>query len=253
MLWETTTELAILRSTIASVERDLKHRAPVRMSRLERSIASSDVFAFSKDSTKHVATFLAGCERDLSQWIEHYNSTCDQNEVQSERAIHISSTYDHEVVSMSIKNVLDFTRDLLSYLHLPQFDEGIFQTYIGIGRSIATTSFKHEATRNLGRIIGTHLEIFDASWKLSTGTSMEILWNHFRQSVAKDLQHLNTILEVEELANDFDMLAIRSKAPFAMLSDVREAIIYLYSNIISTDHSAVDKLSVRNPSCSQLG
>ena len=246
-LWEATNELGMLSSETAAIEHGLNHRAPSQMSKLERSMASNDVFAFSKDSTKPIAAFLSGCERDLSEWIEQYNLDYDRDETQHEAAIHSPSTCDWHAVSMSVKNILHFVRDILDYVHSPEFDEGMFQTYIGIGRSLATNILEHEATHNLGRIMGEHLEVFNASWKLSTGTSMEIMWNHFREPTARDVQHLGAILEVEKLAHDFDALATRSNAPFAVLSDLRDDIGRIYSHVRSTDYSAVNQLKVCGP------
>ena len=248
--------MGTLRSGIASLEHGLNQKVPSQMSRLERSIASNDVFTFSKDSTKPVAAFLEGCERDLSKWIEQYSLDDErdetQHETQHETAVRLSSTCDWQAVSISVKSVLHFMRGVLDYVHLAKFDEGIFQTYIGIGRSLATNLLEHEATYELGRIVGTHLGVFNASWKLSTGTSMEVLWNHFRQPTAKDLQHLSAILEVEELAHVFDTQATRSKAPFAVLSDLRDAIGRVYTHVRSTDCSAVTQLKVCSPRYSQF-
>ena len=252
MLWEATIELGMLRSDIATIQRGLCYRDPSQMSQLERSMASNDVFAFSKDSTKPIAAFLSGCERDLSQWIEQHSLDYERDETQHETAIHSPSTSDWQVVSMSLRNTLHFVRDILDNVHSREFDKGIFQTYIGIGRSLATKFLEHKATYNLGRIIGAHLEVFNASWELLTGTSMEILWNHFREPTARDMQHLGAILEVEKLAHGFDTLATRSKAPFAVLSDLRDAIGRVYVHVRLTDYSAVNRVKVCNPPHSHL-
>ncbi len=69
------------------------------------------------------------------------------------------------------------------------------------------------------------LDFFDSSWKLSTGLSMERLWNAYRPQTPPTLQQLSASLKLEELADRFDALLWRSQVPVTQLSSIRKSIV----------------------------
>lgn len=102
-------------------------------------------------------------------------------------------------------NILSYLKDIADFAISPDFNEGAFQAYLGIGRSIVTPDGDHIALR-LANELRTKLRIFDASWQLRTGFSMEIIWELFRPPLAQNIAQLKHFLEIEQLADRFDTL-----------------------------------------------
>lgn len=125
------------------------------------------------------------------------------------------------------------------------FDEGVFQVHLAIGRSIAAHGDNNsEAARNISGMLNSMLDLFNAAWKLSSGLSMEIIWQNFRPITAKNILQLNTCLLVEELAERFDALKWGAGASFRDLDLLRRSIVRMYDTISPSDIESGDKFKV---------
>lgn len=125
------------------------------------------------------------------------------------------------------------------------FDEGVFQVHLAIGRSIAAHGDNNsEAARNISGVLNSMLDLFNAAWKLSSGLSMEIIWQNFRPITAKNILQLDTCLLVEELAERFDALKWGAGATFRDLDLLRRSIVRMYDTISPSDIESGDKFKV---------
>lgn len=116
------------------------------------------------------------------------------------------------------------------------FDEGIFQVHLAIGRSIAAHGDNNsEAAQKISGMLSSMLDLFNATWKLSSGLSMEILWQNFRPVTARNILQLDICLLVEELAEKFDALKWGAGASFRDLDLLRRSIVRMYDAISPTD------------------
>lgn len=64
-------DLELLKIELVSLGDSLQQKPASQLSRLERSILSSRVLAFSKDSTQPVASFIEDTITSLSEWINN--------------------------------------------------------------------------------------------------------------------------------------------------------------------------------------
>jgi len=126
---------------------------------------------------------------------------------------------------MIVKEFRDYVRDVLEFTRSLKFDEGVFQSYLGIGRSLIIQALQCSDTYDLGSKIQDHLDVFKASWDLTTGTSMEILWNRLRPLTARDSRELDLVLRVERLADRFDSIVWRSSGPLDTVIKLRCLIL----------------------------
>ena len=124
----------------------------------------------------------------------------------------------------NLQEILDYLRDLSDLAHTKDFDEGIFQVYLGLGRSIVESN-ELEGRKSLVASFAYALDSFNASWKLSTGLSMERLWSMFEPPIAHSLQSLEYTLEVEQLADRFDVLKWRSNASLKELERIQHLMV----------------------------
>ena len=79
-LLETLVDLEAFKVMLSAVESSLHKKSASEMSRLERSMASTRVLAFSKDQTQPVAGFLDNVRLCLTDWVEEQASKIIGNE-----------------------------------------------------------------------------------------------------------------------------------------------------------------------------
>ena len=77
-------------------------------------------------------------------------------------------------------------------------------------------------------VLSTKLDVFNPSWKLLTGYCMEELWKIFRPPTAKNMQHLELIQHIENLAERFDALTWKLNVPFDELINLRGSLASAY-------------------------
>lgn len=125
------------------------------------------------------------------------------------------------------------------------FDEGVFQVHLAIGRSIAAHGDNNsEAAQKISGMLSSMLNLFNAAWKLSSGLSMELIWQNFRPMTAKNILQLNTCLIVEELAERFDALKWSAAASVRDLDLLRRSIVRMYDTISPADVDSGDQFEV---------
>lgn len=111
------------------------------------------------------------------------------------------------------------------------FDEGVFQVYLDLGRSLAARCQISKDLHDIGTYLERQLAAFNTAWSLSTGTSLEILWKVFRPTTAESLGHLDFILQSENLMDRFDSLLWRSGASIDSLVSLRKSIASVHIHL----------------------
>lgn len=125
------------------------------------------------------------------------------------------------------------------------FDEGIFQVHLAIGRSIAANGDNNsETAQKISGMLSSMLNLFNAAWKLSSGLSMEPLWQNFKPVTAKNLLQLDMCLLVEELMEKFDALKWGAGVSFRDLDLLRRSIVRMYDAVSTTDIVSDDQIKV---------
>ena len=153
------------------------------------------------------------------------------------------------------QNCLSFAKELLFYLedifdisNSPDFDEGVFQVYQTVGRSMVTHTFKHDAPQSLSarmaHDLSLKLDTFNSSWQLYSGLRMEQLWQIFRPAVASSLPQLECSLRVKELADRFDALKWSSGSSVQELDILRSSIVRIHDSITATSSRQFEPLEV---------
>jgi midasin len=136
-----------------------------------------------------------------------------------------------------LSDLCSYAQDVVDISSATAFNEGIFQTYLIIGRTLASYSLRNNILHDAGSALNTGLLAFNAAWKLSTGGSMELLWSVFKPRTARNAHHLKLLIRIERLAKDFDNLVWGARASLDVLVRLRESIIstYLFLDIDSRD------------------
>jgi midasin len=195
------------------------------MSRLERSIASDAIPAFLKEPTQPLAAFIGQSLLLLTEWIQREAPQYSNIEVIVLRSKIWFRTHKWQVALTIVKAFKDYVRDILDSTKSLKFDEGVFQSYLGIGKALISQALQCSDTDDLGSKIQDCLDKFKASWELTTGTSMEILWNRLRPITARSSHELNFVLRMERIADRFDSIVWRANGRLDKVIKLRRLIL----------------------------
>lgn len=131
-----------------------------------------------------------------------------------------------------------FWWDLFNLTSSPDFEEAVFQVYLQMGTSKITRIEPDEASlRQCVAETSKQFQGFHAAAQLTTGLSMELLWNICRRAAVPTMERLTSLVQLERLADQFDLAAWQIKAPMEELYEIRKSIA---STLIITRNQDVD-------------
>ncbi|KAK5664014.1 hypothetical protein OQA88_228 [Cercophora sp. LCS_1] len=192
---------------------------PSSLNRLQRSKAADTVASLSKDSTAHAVRFLSSVIKAFKTYLMEQ---ADQSDAWRER-------------SSALSRLMLFWKRTNEALVAASFDEARFQAHLTHGASLiqaASTALQHADTRKMLSTISSYLERdFVVGFKLSTGLSMELLWNLLRPDPIPDQQTVAQVVEMERLADRFDSLRWRADVNVSTLRTVQESMSKAYAVI----------------------
>ena len=143
-----------------------------------------------------------------------------------------------------VDHLIIYLQDIFDLTNSSKFEEGVFQTYLNIGRSIRERLTECEETKSLSEKLDAELNYFNVSWQLSTGLSMELLWRLFKPSLAKNLEQLESRVGVKQFADRFDAIKWMTGASIRDLDLLRWSIIDLHDTIGSGEIETNEKTKV---------
>jgi len=128
------------------------------------------------------------------------------------------------------------------------FNEAIFQVYLSIGQRMLSNSTTKATGFQLFTHINRQFEGFHAQTKMLTGLSMETIWNICHPPIVPTLKQLEEIWELERIADQFDELVWKMKAPIADLHTLRGSILKAFelARQQEVDIQALTKVSQDN-------
>lgn len=212
ILLELLISLVRLEYTLESIVNCTGNQAPIHLSRLQKSIASTTSRRFREEPTQPLAPFLAETMGILRATLERCGSPG-----QGAQTAFITR----------LRDCLYFLSDLVSVTHSTTFDEATFQVYLGLGRSLLTTLESNVGAKELEDTMKRGLGRFAPFWQLHSGQSMELIWSHVKPPVPATLKQLKQAIEIEDLAQRFDAHIWTSDVPLEMLERTRQMIAQL--------------------------
>ncbi|KAE8349456.1 hypothetical protein BDV28DRAFT_151862 [Aspergillus coremiiformis] len=216
-LQESKLDLQLLKQGLLQADESSKLLKPSQMSRLERSLASTRVPSLMKDATQPIGSFLSDCGQAMYDLIQ----TLDQDALQNPN------------IANALRTVLNFCVDLFRLTAATEVDEGEFQVYLQIGRELcASLSSSFEPLKHLAVTLSQALSRFQESWALTTGLSMQRLWESWRPATPTSGHQLKSILDLESVASEFTNIATKTHLDLSQLSQVRNSLINAQESII---------------------
>lgn len=189
------------------------------LNRLQRSCIANSVAAVSKDSTVGAYGFLNNVLNGLYGFM-HAN---------------IFNTNSWRDRAYFCRDIMNNWWIAVKFLTAPRFTEAGFQAYLSLFSDMLSGYISHGAdnrTRELASgILKMINDCFVSGFTLSTGLSMEILWEGLRPIPIKDELLLDNIRRMERLAAQFDSVKWKSTTTLPDLANIMGSFVKVYQLI----------------------
>ncbi|RAH66637.1 AAA family ATPase midasin [Aspergillus aculeatinus CBS 121060] len=210
-----------LRQGLLRANESGKHLKPSQMNSLERSLASGRIPSLMKDATQPVGAFLSDCGQAVYDFIQ----SLDQ------------SVFQVSEVVPALRAMINFCSDIYNLTTASEVDQGEFQIYLQLGRELSASLLDGWAPlKPLGLAFSQALDRFHENWALTTGLSMQRLWESWRPATSATQDQLSALLELENIALEFTQIATKTHLDLSQLSQVRKSLIAAQEAILSSGH-----------------
>ena len=146
------------------------------------------------------------------------------------------------------RDVLHYIQDMFDLGSSLEFDEGVFQSYQSIGRSLCarplTNGSNQSLTARLAVMLGGKLDAFNSSWQLYCGLRMERLWLKFKPATASTLLQLDLALQIRNLADRFHSLKWSAGASVQELGILRDSLARAHDTVVAASTTSFEPLMV---------
>ncbi|KAI5928416.1 hypothetical protein F4810DRAFT_705356 [Camillea tinctor] len=210
------------------------------LNRLQRSYVSERVAAVAKDSTVDATKFLVGVLQTTEAYIRSQLQSPD-------------SWKEHKYI---LRDLMHCWWRTFHYLITSSFEEAEFQAHLGnVSRVLSEhmSLVKDDSAQGLlSQVLQGMNECFVAGFKLSTGLSMEELWNVLRPIPIQDTQLFEHVSHVEQLASQFDAVKWKSKVAPGELANIMNSFLKAYRLVRLGEASAPELLTALKTGIEQL-
>ncbi|KAJ5907726.1 Midasin [Penicillium taxi] len=211
-------EVHRLRQNLVQAHDSGKQLKPSQMTRLERSLASSRIQSLMKDSTQPVGHFLSDCGQALYDYIQNLD---------------VTSLQSPEIAS-ALQTIICLCWDIYRATDVDQVDEGEFQVYLQVGRKVCASLLSSSPRlKPLESALSHALARFQAGWALTTGLSMQRIWDDWRHVTPSSQKQLNSLIELEETVAEFTTLALQTRVDLSQLSGIWDSLINAHRFILT--------------------
>ncbi|OAA77734.1 Midasin [Akanthomyces lecanii RCEF 1005] len=197
------------------------------LNRLQRSLISDRVAAVSKDSTVRLAAFM---DAVLSA-IRAYLGNAPSNE--------------HQVSARFLSLVWNYIERTIALATEETLDEARFQAHLTQGTRLLKKQLAKIESPALSAlvslILGKLQSDFASGFQLSTGLSMEQLWNTLRPLPIPSQFIYDEVLKLDQLVTRFDELRWKTRASIPELAKAQQAMEQAYA-IVRSGASSSDEL-----------
>lgn len=211
-----------------SQARTLDRTKSSSLNRLQRSLVSGTVATVAKDSTVNVSSFLDSIVHLMQGYVE---STLR------------SSDFTTSTKSI-LRALLHYWWRTFTFVTGTSFEEARFQAHLKQGvdllQAMATQAHGDHALQMINRTLSNIQEAFTVGFKLTTGLSMELLWQLLRPTPIVDEATFSAVQGMEKLASRFDAIRWKSNANISDLSKAISSLSEAYSIVRGNAAAAGD-------------
>lgn len=205
-----------------------------KMSLIEKSASTSVYKSVRKTAFTMVYPFLREVRRSLHHWIIHTSGAPSFREVSNFTLLFLTLLTRIQDIQAYLEEMVFYWLALFNMTSVSVLDEATFQVHLSLWEALPA---KHSCARNYCKVLHQGVEKALASLKsschLSTGLSMERLWEIFRPQIPPTMQLLEKQIHFEELLSSFDTLLWQSRLPLADAVGLRDSVISTIRAVIS--------------------
>jgi midasin len=197
------------------------HLKPSEMTRLERSLVQNRISNFRKDSTSPVGSFLSECSTELCHILQDLSH---------------SSEVMPPSLRRSLRSLIWFLWDIFRLTNHKNLDEAGFQSYLQLGSSLF--SGQNSDTIDLERLAAfstLQLSKFKSAWALSSGLSMQRIWQMWRPLTCSNEKRLCQLIKLEQIEAAFRDISHRTRADLWELSKIRNSLSEAQRSVLIDD------------------
>lgn len=189
------------------------------LNRLQRSLISDRVAAVSKDSTVRLAAFMDALLSAIRAYLG--NASPSEHQV-STRFLNLVWNYINRTITLATEETLD---------------EAKFQAHLTQGTRLLQKQLAKIESPTLSALASLLLRKlqsdFASGFKLSTGLSMEQLWNTLRPIPIPNQFIYDEVLKLDQLVTRFDELRWKTRASIPELSKAQQTLEQAYAIVRS--------------------
>ena len=206
-----------LKQGLARADEAGKSLKPSQMTPLERSLASRRIPSLMKDAAQPVGPFLSECGQAVYDFIQGLDE-------------HVFEIPD---IIPAIQAVINYLADIFRITGAKNMDGGEFQIYLQIGRELCASLVNSvPSLKPLASALSRSLARFQAGWALTTGLSMQKIWDSWRPATPATQEQLKSLIELEEVGREFSDIAVKTRLELSQLSRVRNSLIDAQRSIL---------------------
>ncbi|ROW12680.1 hypothetical protein VMCG_00623 [Cytospora schulzeri] len=228
--YEAFLEIHHANQAMASQIRTVDRTKPSSLNRLQRSLVSGQVATVKKDSTVNVVGFLNSIVQLMDGYIE---SSLQHSEFNADS-------------KFALRVLVHYWWRTFTFVTGTSFEEARFQAHLrqGIDAFQATMASRNgdRVQQMINSVFNNIQDAFILGFRLTTGLSMETLWNLLRPMPVTDEATFSAVQEMEKLASRFDTIRWKSNATVADLSKAISSMAQAYSIVRKNAAAAGDLL-----------
>ncbi|KAJ5113719.1 hypothetical protein N7456_002253 [Penicillium angulare] len=199
-----------LRQSLVEANEAGKQLKPSEMTILERSLASTRIPSLMKDTTQPVGHFLMDCGQALYDFIQGLDETSLQSA---------------DLVT-ALRTIVYLCWDIYRVTDVDRVAEGEFQVYLEVGRNVCASLLNSSPLlKQLEPPLSRALSRFQAGWALTTGLSMQRMWDTWRHVTPTSQAQLNSLIDLERTVSDFTALALQTRVDLSQLRTVWDSLL----------------------------
>ncbi|KAI9782381.1 MAG: hypothetical protein M1839_005254 [Geoglossum umbratile] len=190
----------------------MKNSLPLKLSqmtRIERSCASQRISSLTKDSTSPIFGFLDTTKDLIGQWTV------------SGMFLEHSMGIPKDIFYALLSEALDSWWNTFELVKSTAFEDDTFQAHLSLWGGWLAACSKAGIPVKDTFAVSHALSKFNSSWQLTTGLSMEKLWVLFKPTVPSSASHLQALSQMRDLADRFDGITWRVRAPIDLITSLR--------------------------------
>ncbi|KAL1955870.1 hypothetical protein VTO42DRAFT_8028 [Malbranchea cinnamomea] len=217
-----------LQEALTHIETSARGKKPSEMTALELSMISKALPPHLRNLSQPFAPFLYRCSGELAEWLRNLDPAAM-----------------HTELPLLLKNVFQFCWDIFRLSQSRNFDEPEFQTYLEIGRKLCSRF--QTSKLDIIRVLSDCLEAFRAGWHLTTGQSMQRIWDRWRPATPSDLERLEQLLRLRNICAQFDQACHKVQLPHSQIGVLRNALVAAQTSVLlgADPSSLVSELSLQ--------